>query len=57
MNREFHIEPEKIQQAADRTVRLSSEDWKHLEICRVCLDSLAGAIRQTNGSMSKKSAA
>jgi hypothetical protein len=50
MNPEYHLEVEKLQKAADRTIRLSVEDWNHLEICRDCLDSLAQAVRQASAA-------
>jgi hypothetical protein len=57
MNPEYHLEIEKLQKAADRSIRLSVEDWTHLEVCRVCLDSLAEAVRRANASADKKPAA
>jgi len=40
-----HIDSTRLQEAAERKIRLGSQEWKHIEECRQCLDDLTEAVR------------
>ena len=40
-----HIDIARLQQAAERKIWLDSQEWKHIEECRQCLDDLIEAVR------------
>jgi hypothetical protein len=46
-----HIEIRRLQKAAEQKILLDSQDWKHIEGCRKCVDELTQAVRlrQTAG--------
>ena len=40
-----HIEITRLQKAAEQKILLDSQDWKHIEACRKCVDELTRAVR------------
>ena len=40
-----HIDIARLRKAAERKIRLDSQEWKHIEECRQCLDDLAEVVR------------
>jgi hypothetical protein len=40
-----HIDTARLQEAAERKIRLDPREWKHIEGCRQCLDDLTEAVR------------
>src|SRR5262245_50003438 len=40
-----HVDNQILRLAAERKIRLTQNDWRHIEVCRPCCDSLAAAIR------------
>ncbi len=40
-----HIEIERLNDAAERRIRLDSSEWKHIEECQQCMTRLKDAIR------------
>ena len=40
-----HVEIKRLQMAAEQKILLDSQEWKHIEECRKCVDELSQAVQ------------
>ena len=48
-----HIDPQRMKTAAEKKLKLSADEWRHLEECRVCFEMLSAAIRDIETSTAR----